>query len=224
MLSALAQNRLMGRMPRPSGRRNLDFDDKRAALARRAREAMLRRGTGASLREIAEDAETSLTNLRHYFGDRDGLFAAALEVAGAEGNPWLMLTMQLEGDDAGDVLRRFFELLLVGWRQFGVGRLFEMSLAEGLGSGTRGPATVTHVLEPTLQAVEVLLTRLVERGALPPLEPRVAALSLVSPVLLALLHQDGLFGSGCRELDVPAFVRTHVDSWLRGYGPTGQGA
>jgi AcrR family transcriptional regulator len=208
-------------MPRPSGRRNLDFDAKRTALARRAREAMLKRGTGASLREIAEASETSLTNLRHYFGDRDGLFAAALEVASAEGNPWQELTMRLEGDDAGDVLRRYFELLVVGWRQFGVGRLFEMSIAEGLGSATRGPSTVNHVLEPTLGAVEVLLSRLVERGALPPLEPRAATLSLVSPVLVALLHQDGLFGSGCRELDVPAFVQVHVDAWLKGYGHRG---
>ena len=46
-----------------------------------------------------------------------------------------------------------------------------------------------------------------------------AALTLLSPVLLALLHQDALHGRRCRPLDVEAFVHTHVRSWLSGHAP-----
>lgn len=206
-------------MARPAGRRNADFEEKRLALARAARASFLRRGTGASLREIAEDSGTSLTNLRHYFGDRDRLFTAVLEVAQQEGAPWLDLTPLLAGDDAAEVLGRFFELFLVGWRHFGVGRIFELGLAEGMGVESRGTATVNHLLEPTLVALEGLLGQLVARGALPAQDLRVAALSLLSPVLVALLHQDCLYGRNCRELDIDAFVKAHLGGWLKGHGP-----
>ena len=80
-------------------------------------------------------------------------------------------------------------------------------------------STVNHLLEPTLQSLEELLGNLVGRKMLPEQDLRAAALSLLSPVLLALIHQDALYGHRCRPLDVEAFVRRHVRSWLSGHGP-----
>jgi hypothetical protein len=39
----------------------------------------------------------------------------------------------------------------------------------------------------------------------------------LSPVVLALLHQDSLLGAECRPLDVPKLLETHVDAFLRSF-------
>ena len=81
-----------------------------------------------------------------------------------------------------------------------------------------GPSYVDHLLEPLLQAVEARLEQHQQWGELGDHDLRFAALSLVSPVVLALLHQDGLGGQGCRPLDVEAFVVAQVNGFVRAYG------
>ncbi len=187
-------------------------------MARQARDALMQHGAGASLRDISATTQTSLSNLLHYFGDRDGLLDAVAEVLDRDAAPWLKLAASLEGDDVAEILDRYFMLLLIGW-QNGLARVFEVGLAEGIGQERRGMSTVNHLLEPTLQSLEELLGNLVGRQMLPEQDLRAAALSLLSPVLLALIHQDALYGHRCRPLDVEAFVRRHVRSWLSGHGP-----
>ena len=204
-------------MSRPSGRRNPDFEQKRAELTQRAREALLERGAGASFRELAEATGASVTNLKHYFGDRDGLFEAITADMQRRGQPFMDDASVPRSADPHEALRRFLHGLVTAWRFFGVGRDFVVGLAEGLGSERRGPSYVTHVLEPTLQSCEGLLGALIEGAALPPLDRRAGALALVGPVVLGLLHQDALFGAACRPLDVDAFVEAHVRGWLQGY-------
>jgi AcrR family transcriptional regulator len=185
-------------------------------MARLARDALMQYGAGASLRDISTTTQTSLSNLLHYFGDRDGLLDAVAEVMDADAAPWLKLAASLEGDDITEILDRYFMLLLLGWRR-GLARVFEVGLGEGIGHERRGMSAVNHLIEPTLQSLEALLGSLVGRKMLPEQELRIAALTLLSPVLLVLLHQDALSGHRCRPLDVEAFVHSHVRSWLSGH-------
>lgn len=205
-------------MGRPAGHRNADFVDKRDELVDRVRHAMMRAGAGLSFRELAEAAGTSVSNLRHYFGDRDALVAAVAERASRDGAPYMAAASIPGAGSVEEILTRFLLNTVFAWRHFGVDRVHTVTLTEGLGSDVRGAAYVNHVLEPTLQTAERLLAALVERGDLPALDVRGAALALVGPVLLALLHQDGLNGRACRPLDVEAFARGHVRAWLGGYG------
>jgi len=80
-----------------------------------------------------------------------------------------------------------------------------------------GPAFLDAVLEPVLQAAEARLERHVARGELPAMDTRAASLALLSPIVLGLLHQGPLGGSGCRPLDVPTFVDRHYAAWARGW-------
>lgn len=210
-------------MPRPAGHRNSDFAQKREALARRAREAIMAHGPGISLREVSATTGASMSNLLHYFGDRDGLLEAVAGINDVEAAPWLDLTARLEGESAAEVLEQYTGMLLIGWRM-GLGRVMEIGLAEGLGQERRGISAVNHLLEPTLQALEAMLSRLMDRHMLPRQDARIAALALLSPILLALIHQDALSGVQCRPLDVEAFTRSHVRRWLDGYGRTGPDA
>lgn len=207
-------------MSRPAGKKNADFDAKASAQLERLSGAWLRLGPGASLRELAADADLSPNNVRHYFGDRDELVAAMLAHLRAQGQPYMALASEAGAGDAEEVLRQFLRGILVAWRRFGVGRMHGVTLAEGLAGGPRGPAYVAEILEPTLVTLETLLGRLVEDGRLPTLDPRVAGLALLGPVVLALLHQDNLGGVACRPLDVEAYAEAQLQGWLRGWGHT----
>lgn len=205
-------------MSRPAGRKNADFDAKASAQLERLSASWLKLGPGASLRELAADAELSPNNVRHYFGDRDDLVAAMLAHLRSQGEPYMALASRAGEGDAEQVLRQFLRGLLLAWRSFGVGRMHGVTLAEGLAGGPRGPAYVAEILEPTLVTLERLLATLVKDGRLPALDPRVAGLALLGPVVLALLHQDNLGGVACRPLDVEAYLEAHLQGWLRGWG------
>lgn len=207
-------------MPRPPGRRNAGYETRRAALAARLVPALVDgSGLPSSLRELAAAASVSVPTLRHYFGDLDGAVRAAL--AEAERGAGQYLTwMQDPGElPLADSLAAVAARLRDGWG-YGLGALFGAALTHGLGHAARGPAVVDHLLEPTLQALEVRLAVHQARGELPPVDLRAASLAFLSPLLLALLHQHGLGGAGCRPLDLDAFATTHLRGWLGGWCAT----
>ena len=210
-------------MGRATGSKNPGHDDKRRALAAAVVPQLIRLGPTASLRELAAAAEVSVPTLRHYFEDRDGVVVAAMAEMLRMGEPYLAATAKPRRGGLRASLMAMMRSVLEGWRQFGVGRLYGTGLALALHHGVLGPAYVQQLLEPLLQAVEARLEQHRQWGELGEHDVRFAALALVSPVVLALLHQDGLGGEACRPLDVEAFVRAHVDGFLRAYAPAPAG-
>lgn len=207
-------------MARTRGARNADYDEQRSALARKVREALAgEAGVHASLRELAAAAGTSVATLKHYFGDRDGLLQGVMENMRAEAAPYLAMSAQVKPGDVRGSLMHFMKNLQTAWFRYGVGKMYGATLALGLGARPVGPAYVNHVLEPLLQTGESLLRQHVERGDLVITDVRHASLALLSPVVFALLHQDNLSGAQCRPLDVPRFLETHVEAFLRAFPP-----
>ena len=77
----------------------------------------------------------------------------------------------------------------------------------------------TAVGRPPERTLPELLAEHAERGELPALSgerAREAALALVAPLLLALLHQDALDGRSVRPLDVERLARSHAELVLAG--------
>lgn len=210
-------------MGRPVGSKHPDYERKRAALAEAALPRLLADAGDTSLNELAEAVGVSVPTLKHYFGDRAGLVAAAWRRQAELARPHLQRAATPSADDLETSLRDLLQELLAAWRLFGVGRVFTVGLAAGAHDAAVGPAYLDGVLEPTLQAVERRLRRHAELGQLR-VRPgdgdglRAAALVLLSPVVLALFHQDALGGASCRALDVEAFVRWHVDAFVRAHG------
>lgn len=201
----------------------MGYEDQRAALARRVREALAGElGPGASLRALAGAAGTSVATLKHYFGDRDGLLQGVMESARADAAPYLAMAAQVRPGDVRGSLQHFLRGLCRAWTRHGVGPMYGATLALGLGSRAVGPSFVSHVLEPLLQAGEALLRQLEEQGALTLPDVRAASLALLAPVVFALLHQDNLAGARCRPLDLPRFLEAHVDAFLRSFQPRGR--
>lgn len=204
-------------MGRPLGKRNPDFAATRQALIERLLVRLAKPdGARLSFREMAVAALVSTATLRHYFGSRAGVLQAVLSFFHLQGLPHLhrVATETLVG--LGESTTRLVEALLIGL-SLGVGAIHELGLSTGMRDPVIGPAYLAEILEPTLQSVEVRLQRHMALGHMRICDARVAALALVSPLLMAVLHQRSLGGDRCRALDVDAFAAEHVDGFLRAY-------
>ncbi|MBY0299605.1 MAG: TetR/AcrR family transcriptional regulator [Methylobacterium sp.] len=205
-------------MTRSRGARNRDYEEQRLALAGRLRERLGNAGGAQpSLAELAKAAGVSVATLRHYFGDRDGLVAAVLELHGAQGTGHLAVVRQPSGPFAASVGDAAAYLAL-GLSQPVVRELHALGLSEGLGHPRSGPAYLAHTLEPLVQALEDRFRAHIAAGEMREADPRAAALALAAPLLLAHLHQDRLGGTAVRPLDLDRFRAEHVEAFVRAYG------
>ena len=207
-------------MTRTVGARNAHFEERRIALIAKARERLsLQTGEPPSFRELALAAGVSVTTLRHYFGSREALIKAVFE--------HYLLTGQRHLDrarapEAADVdleasLKAFLSRVVLGWTQGFVGELHRIGLSEGLRNTRTALDYLNDVLEPTLQALEQRLKNYAAQGVIVECDTRHAALLLLSPLLLALLHQHDLGGTRCRPLPIPALIDEHVKVFVRAY-------
>lgn len=207
-------------MTRPLGTRNAQFEDRRDALLRKAGERLaLQNGDPPSFRELALACGVSVATLRHYFGNRETLIKELFSLHLATGRRHLNQAERepLQHESIEDSLREVLERIARGWTSGFLGSLHRIGLSEGLRHRTTALDYLVDVLEPTLQALERRLQLSIEHGLIIACDTRHAALALVSPLLLALLHQHDLGGTRCRPLSVPALIDEQVRMFARAY-------
>jgi AcrR family transcriptional regulator len=210
-------------MGRRAGSRNLDYARTREQIVSRLASGMLATDRShLSFRELAHAASVPPSTLRHYFPDRERAMEAVLERVHALGLRYLAEGATAERGDLRDSLRWFLGFLVQGWSQ-GVGRSHALGLTEGIGEGSLGPAYLRHLLEPTLRSAEVRIERHLARREIAPCDARLAAIELVAPVVVVLLHQGALGGESVRPLDVEAFLDEHVARFIRAFAPAAPG-
>ena len=204
-------------MGRPRGSRNADYDVKRKELARKVvRSLVSSPSSHASLRELARSADVSVSTMRHYFEDRKGIIEAALEQMGKSAAEHLSDAVEDLPGGLDDRLIEFLRQLQGAWTSHRVGRAHAIGMAEGLYAAT-GPTYVDGLMEPFVQATERVLMQL-ERDGLAGIDNvRHAALALLSPVFMALFHQESLGGKDFRPLDIDAFISQHAKRFARGW-------
>jgi AcrR family transcriptional regulator len=207
------------KMGRPAGSRNPDFESRRGVLLQATLERLGEPGgTRASFRELAASAGVSVATLRHYFGTREQLIEAVLAWCHVAGQRYLLEVATGPLEPVGESLSRLLSRIEEGFRR-GLDRIHAIGLAAGMREPVLGPAYLREVLDPTIEAVEARLARHIVRGDLRPGDVRHMALSLVTPPLLALLHQGALGGCGTRPLSYKAFCADHLNGFLRAFGP-----
>jgi AcrR family transcriptional regulator len=206
-------------MARTAGARNLEYDERRNSLIIKARERLeMQSGGPPSFRELALAAGVSVATMRHYFGTREELIGSVFAYYLLGAKRYLAHAGQAETGDLATELGGVMNRIAVGWTRGNVGALHRIGLSEGL----RNPATALHylmdVLEPTLQALERRLESYRERAVIrADTQPRHAALALLAPLVLALLHQVDLGGTRCRPLSLPDLIDQHVAMFVRAY-------
>ncbi len=207
-------------MARPLGAHNQDYEQKRQELLERLGPRLVSgSGERASFREMAAFAKVSVPTLRHYFGDRPGVIVAYLEWRGTLGAPYLAQVATTEEPFAASI-RSFLAYTAAGLDRARVIELHIVGLTEGLTNPELGPVYLQSILEPTLAAAEARLRLHIERGEMRESDVRGAALMLLSPMILALLHQRDLGGERVRCLDIDAFVDSHAGVFIRAYEAT----
>ena len=210
-------------MPRPKGTRDADYEDKRRELLRKMTVRMMRREVARpSLRELAQSADVSVPTLRHYFGARRGVVDAMLAEC---------LRLGREGLDAQSTSEKSFDLSMRDYartliqalnaqREVRLGDIFAVSLAEGLVDAEISASTLSHILEPTIETLEARLLVHIARQEMIEADTRAAALMLLSPLLLASLHQDQLHGAAHRPMALEAVADDLSAAFVRAYRAT----
>ena len=207
-------------MARPKGARDANYEARRVALLRRISVRTLQPGAARpSFRQLAEAAEVSAPTLRHYFGDRPGVIAALLETYLEDRRRGLEAVAEPTGDLETSV-REYAASLLSAMRAprtVRLGDVFAFSLSEGLADGDIGPSTLKSVLDPSIEVLRRRLATHVCRGEMVETDTHAAALVLLSPLLLAILHQDHLGGCNSSPVDLDATFKSVCAAFLRAY-------
>jgi AcrR family transcriptional regulator len=208
-------------MPRPAGARNQDYENARKVLILKAQSSLsAQSGPAPSLRNLAAAAGVSVTTFRHYFRSRQEFVAAVFSAAKDLGASHIERGKHPSSSELGPSLRTFLANVARAWADGSVGALHRIGLTEGLRDGGSGLRYLEDVLEPTLQSLEHRLAQHIEQGTMRAADTRHAALVLLSPVILALLHQHDLGGTRCRPLDIASVIDAQVDVFCRAFGVT----
>lgn len=206
-------------MGRPPGSRSRDHDARRQEIvARIAKRLSQRDAMHASYRELAQSAEVSLSMLQHYFGRREDVIAAVLDQARQDAEPYLAHARQsLEG--LAHSMTAFLAHLRLGFDSFGLGELHALALTEGLRNSVLGPKVVASLLEPSIEALTARLEAHQASGDMrPDSDARHAALMLLMPVIMLLLHQRELGGASTHPVDLDRFMADQVGAFVRAHG------
>jgi AcrR family transcriptional regulator len=188
-------------MPRPAGSRNADYDAKRAALVAALTDLTL--STPAlrpSLRHWALACGVTEPTLKHYFGDREGVAVAILEEIGARSRR-LIEAVAKPAPDLERAVDTYIALSKIGLKNGVFARAHCFGIVEGVAHPDVGRAYLTHLLEPSLAALEARLAPFHAHDAS---SARAAALALFAPMLLAVVHQQALGGDTTAPMDVDA--------------------
>ncbi len=170
----------------------------------------------ASLRELAVAAGVTIPTLRHYFGKREDLVEALLVSLGKEGEAHVARVAHANLPFRESVAD-YVAYVRLGFR-YGLAEIHTLGLREGLRQDRLGPAYLNTILEPTIASLETRLRLHQEKGDMRVSDTRVAALQLLSPLVIVFLHQNELCGDKVRPLDVDAYCAAHVDNFVRCFG------
>lgn len=204
-------------MARPKGTRNKETEDRRRQMIDRMRARLGQRGAvRASWRDLAAAAEVSLATLTHHFGKRDAVVQAIIRANGEDGAGPLAVLAEPTGEFAASI-RAALDHLAIGLR-VGVGEIVAIGLIEGLRQPGVGEVFVDASLEPIIAAMAARLTRHQLRGEMRSVDPRIAAIQLVAPLLLADIHQSQLGGVAGHPLQMAKLVEQVADAFIRAHG------
>jgi AcrR family transcriptional regulator len=180
---------------------------KRSALLRKISARLIQLDdTRPSLRQLAFAAGVTVPTLRHYFGSRDDLVQAALEEFFLLGERYLEQGAEPKGD-LDESIRSFLNSLtqvMLGGPK--LGDMIAIAFLEGFYNKRLGPTALNTVIEPPLQA------------ELRDVDVRYAAIMLISPLIVACLHQQQMFGDQVRPLDFQPLIDSAASSFITAYG------
>lgn len=204
-------------MPRKHGSRDRNYLDRRSSLLAKIRARLVQPGgSRASLRDLAAACGITMPTLKHYFPDRHDLINSVMAEHLKEGAVHLEHVGKPQGTFEQSV-REALAYTMTGFQFGGLGEVYSLGLVEGLRNSTVGPVFVELVLEPSIEAVKNRLDAHVALGDMRAVDTRHAAIALLSPVIISILHQTELGGSDSHPLDLDKLIDNSVSGFMHGY-------
>ena len=205
-------------MPRTKGATNKDSAQRKLDILTRIWAYMRQhKNKPLSWREMATAGEVGLATLSHHFGKRDDVVKAILQAKKVEGKEALSILAEPNGSFEVSI-RYALEHLLTGLIDYDVGDLVSLGLSEGINHEAIGPTFVEEGLEPIIQSAMQRLKAHQVRGEMRlDVDLRTAAISLVSPLLIAYLHQINLGGGDAYPMKLGAIAKQVCETFVRAH-------
>jgi AcrR family transcriptional regulator len=210
-------------MGRPAGSRSADYEVKRAELAHRMAQFIVRDDLRrSSLRELSQAAGVTEPTLRHYFGTREGALKAAFEHCARDAQGALAQAA-IPKEGLRRSLRAYLEAEAARLCD-GALRTKAAALVEAMSHAEVADAFLATLMEPSIRALEQRLASHIRREEMRPCDVQVAAMALYGSLFAMLLQQELLNGKRARALSLPAYLDALAESFASAHAPDTAGA
>ncbi|MBI1361178.1 MAG: TetR family transcriptional regulator [Alphaproteobacteria bacterium] len=172
--------------------------------------------SAAKLDDIAQRAGVSKGALYLYFGNKQDIFEAVVHDAIAP-NIGAIETMALQHPGPfADLVRLIIPSIAQIAATSSLGKVIKMVVGESGNFPELARIWHDELIARALGILTGLIERAQTRGEVKPGDPRNYAVSLISPMLIAVLFRETFEPVGGTGFDIPALARQHIETVLPG--------
>ena len=170
---------------------------------------------GVTLDDIAARAKSSKGALYLYFETKQDIFEAVVRSAIAP-NIDMIRAMAEDYDGPLEPVLRLMASRMQSAIGLHLGPGIRMVICEARNFPEIARIWHDQMVEPTLSMLANIIARAQKRGEVRPGDPRTYSLTLLSPVLVAVLMHETFVPVGAEPFDIPALVQQHLGTVLPG--------
>lgn len=170
----------------------------------------------ARLDDIASRAGVSKGALYLYFETKEDIFRAVVSQAIAPNVGAVQAMAAAHPGPLADLLRGVTGHIAGVVERTPLGGVLKMVVGEARNFPEIARVWHDDLVSPALGAMTAAIQAAQARGEVKPGDPRIYALQLISPMLVAILHRETFEPVGAPRFDLSAVLAQHVETLLRG--------
>ena len=170
----------------------------------------------ARLDDIAARAGVSKGALYLYYETKEDLFRAVVRQAVAPNIARMRGALDAFEGPFPDFLGMFARMIAVNLAEIPVGPIVKMIIGEGRNFPELARYWHDEVIAPMLGALAAAVARGQARGEVRPGDPRLFALQVVGPFLVATIWRETFAPVGAEPVDIEALARQHLATLTHG--------
>ncbi len=170
----------------------------------------------AKLDDIARRAGVSKGALYLYFETKEDIFRAVVDQAIAPNMQVVRAMVAAHPGPLSDLLRLVAERVGTLMETLPVGGVVKMVIAEAGNFPELARVWHDDLVAHILGAMTDAIAAAQGRGEVRPGDPRIYALELIAPMLVAVIWRETFVPSGAQPFDVAAVARQHVETMIAG--------